>query len=457
MSAQYDPWIDGRAAPKVLAESAQSVAVEPPVQNPDLMKKLPALLRLLGAGALLIAMYSFLVKGWQSGNDVFRYLMMLGHTGALAAIGMASGHYLKESKGARLLLSLALVSVPANFAILGAFIFSQAGGVDVAAYPRYVAWAVDSLNTALLTTGGALLVLVPVTLLGFTVLARSMSKKLSLLFLVSNAALLLPLRDPQLIGLVVLGLTAFVMLWSRKTAAGNVAAKTQEGVIALGLQLLPLGVLMGRSLWLYSQDLFLMTVLAMTVFFTLRQMSLFFEAEGNVRHWLNALSLIPAVAVALLLSNAVVAMDVLPLSLVFPVGVMASAAMVYDISRRSSSAAGFYRRMAMVVMVAGMLGNLAVFADLLAALACVVSGLFLLMQGYKRQQRSLFAAGVINLAGGVLQQFYELVHHFDLGSWASLAVLGIVSIVVASTIESQAGNIKARVSAWKAGYDGWEK
>ena len=29
-------------------------------------------------------MYSFLAKGWQSGNDVFRYSLMLGHSAALA-------------------------------------------------------------------------------------------------------------------------------------------------------------------------------------------------------------------------------------------------------------------------------------------------------------------------------------------------------------------------------------
>ena len=194
----------------------------------DFMKNLPNLLRILGTAALLIAMYSFLVKGWQSGNDVFRYLLMLGHTGVLAAVGIASGHYLKESKGARLLLTLALVSVPANFAILGAFIFSQTAVVDVSHYPHYVAWSVDNLSTAIFTSGGALLALIPITLLGFTVLARSMSKQLSLLFLLSNAVLLLPIRDPHLVGLMVLGLTFISILFSHRASHENIAAKTHE-------------------------------------------------------------------------------------------------------------------------------------------------------------------------------------------------------------------------------------
>ena len=133
--------------------------------------------------------------------------MLLGHTGVLALLGLFSGHWLKESKGARLLLTLALVSVPVNFSVLGAFIFSQSPLLDPSIYPQYVAWSVDSLQTALLTTGGAALLLIPVTLIGFAVLSRSMSKKLTLLFLISNATLLLPVRDPQLVGLMVLVLS----------------------------------------------------------------------------------------------------------------------------------------------------------------------------------------------------------------------------------------------------------
>ncbi len=110
MNAQADGW------------SEQGIVERPYRLASDLAGRLPTLLRILGAGALVVAMYSYLAKGWESGNDIFRYLLMLGHTGVLTAIGLASGHWLKESKGARLLLTLALVSVPANFAILGAFI-----------------------------------------------------------------------------------------------------------------------------------------------------------------------------------------------------------------------------------------------------------------------------------------------------------------------------------------------
>jgi hypothetical protein len=421
------------------------------------IKKLPGLLRIVGAGALVVAMYGFLALGWQSGNDVLRYLMMLGHTGLLSVIGLASGHWLKEGKGARLLLTLALVSVPANFAILGAFVFSQTSAIDVASYPHYVAWAVGSLPAALMTTAGALLVLVPVTLVGFTVLARGMSGTLSLLFLVSNLALLLPLRDPQWIALLVSLLTAGVVWSSRRAAHDRSVARTGEGVTALGLQLLPLGVLLGRTLWLYAFDLFLATVVAGTLFFVLRQISLYLQPGSVPRDLLDSVSLAPAVSVALLLSNALFATGVFPDAWVFPLGSVASALLVYDIARRNVSHAGLYRRMAVLLLLVGMLGNLVLFSDTLAALACVAVGTMLLARGCRARQLSLLGGGLLLSLVGVVHQLIDLIRHFDLASWAGLAILGTLSIVFASVLESQSGRLRFWIEAWRERLSAWEK
>ncbi|HEY9198365.1 MAG TPA: hypothetical protein VIR60_03290 [Gammaproteobacteria bacterium] len=419
------------------------------------MTKLPALLRILGAGALIVAMYGFLVRGWQSGNDVSRYLMLLGHTGLLAAIGLASGHWLKEAKGARLLVTLALVSVPVNFAILGAFIFSQTAGVELAYYPQYVAWSVDSLSTALLTAGGALWVLVPITLLGFTVLVRSLSRPLSGLFLVSNAVLLLPLRDPQAIAVVAGVLAIGVLMFSRKAAEHQTAAKTQEGITALGLQLLPLGVLLGRSLWLYAFDLFLATVLAATVFFTLRQVSLYLQSGSRLRNLLDAASLIPALWLMPLLGRAVFQTGMIPDAWVIPLGTVVSALLVQDIARRSTAYVMQYQRLAMGILLLGLIGNLLLCSETLAALACVGVGIAAMLYGHHLRQLTLFGGGALLVVVGLLHQALDLIRHFDLGSWISLAVIGVVAIVAASILESQSRTLRLRFEAWRGQLKEW--
>ncbi len=428
-----------------------------------LTEKLPILLRILGATALLFAMYSFLVRGWQEGSDMFRYLLLLGHTGILAVIGLASGHYLRESKGARLLLVLALVSVPVNFAILGSFIYSQT--VAIAAthsgnFPDYASWAVDSLNTALLLSAGALAVLTPVVFLGFTVLARQMAVKLSLLFLFSNAVMLLPLRDPQHIGLMVLALTIAVAIATRALADKQVVAKTSEGIIALGLQMLPLSVLVIRNLWLYTPDDFLFAALCACIFLLLRQVSLCLEATTNARVILDRIALIPALLIVLPLSSALTALvdtAFLSASLVLPVSLAVSATMVYDLSRRSQGYAGAFRLIAIWEILLGMTLNLALYDGLPATLSCIIAGAWLLMHGYHARQRSVFLAGAALVLMSMLQQLFELIYRFDLNSWISFAILGIIAIVAGSVLESPGLRITQRLSRWKTGFRRWEQ
>ncbi len=444
MKHQTDPWIEENDQQEVIKNEF------------NLIKQLPTLLRILGAAAVLIAMYSFLMKGWESGNDSFRYLLMLGHTGLLAVIGLGSGHWLKESKGARLLLTLALVSIPANFAILGAFLFSQTMQLDIGLYPQYVAWTVDSMNTALLTTAGALLILIPVTFLGFTVLARRMSKKLSLLFLLSSAALLIPIRDPQIIGLLVLTLATCAIILSRKISFNQTSSKTNEGMLALGLQFLPLAVLVGRSLWLYSADLFLLTIMSATIFFIMRQISLQLIADSKLRIILEGFSIIPAASVTFLFYSVLESIVFIPDEFILPISSLISAAMLYDISIRSTKRPDRYRLIAVIGLLIGMTTSLIIFLNLLAALTCVFVGMVLIVFGYKNQQRNVFTGGILLMTIGIAQQLYELVLHFDLGSWMSLAVLGVIAIVVASTIESQGGKLKLRLNTMRTKFSDWE-
>ena len=422
----------------------------------ELMTKLPGLLRVLGTTALLVAMYSFLVKGWHSGGDVFRYLLMLGHTGAMTAIGLSSGHWLKEGKGARLLLTLALVSVSANFAILGAFIFSQTPAAATVNYPGFVAWSVGSLTTALVVTGFALAVLLPVVFLGFRVLSRSMSSRLAVLFLISNMALLVPLRDPHLIGYMVVGLSLFVLVFSGKAARQNVSAKTREGMMALVLQYLPIAVLLCRSIWLYTPDLFLLTILALTVFFALRQVGMQLEGIPGIRSLVEVLSIVPALGFGAGIAATMMENGIFTTELVLPVSTLAAASLIYEISMRARDGVILYRVLSVVVLCTGMLGNMLALGGVLPAMMSAVTGIAVAVYGYLKQQRIVFSGGMLLMTVGLIYQLYYATQIFHLGSWASLALLGMAAIVVGSTIECHGCRIKLMLTAWKAKYGEWD-
>jgi len=422
----------------------------------ELMKKLPSLLRILGTTALLVAMYSFLVKGWNSGGDVYRYLLMLGHTGAMTAIGLSSGHWLKEGKGARLLLTLALVSVSANFAILGAFIFSQTPAASAVNYPGYVAWSVGSMSTALMVTVGAMVVLLPVVLLGFRVLSRGMAGRLAVLYLVSNAALLVPLRDPHLVGYAVLGLGLFVLVFSGKTAQQNVSAKTHEGMMALVLQYLPIAVLLCRNLWLYAPDLFLLTILALTVFFALRQVGIRLGSFPGIRSFVELVSVLPALGFGAGLGATIAENGFFASELILPVATLAAASLIYEISTRAQQGRVLYRTLSVAVLCAGLLANMLFLGGVLAAMMSAVIGIAVAVHGYMKQQRIVFGGGMVTMCVGLGYQLYYATQIFHLGSWASLAVLGMAAIVVGSTIECHGCRVKLMLTAWKAKYGEWD-
>ncbi len=157
------------------------------------------------------------------------------------------------------------------------------------------------------------------------------------------------------------------------------------------------------------------------------------------------------------LSDALQETGVFPDAWVFPLGTLVSALMLYDISRRNERHAVSYRRIAVLVLLVGMVANLPLFSDLLAASACLVVGALFVVYGYRVQQLSLFAGGLPLFLAGVVHQFIELIRDFELANWASLAVLGAVSIVIASVLESQGGKLRLRLEAWRGRLHAWEK
>jgi hypothetical protein len=48
------------------------------------------------------------------------------------------------------------------------------------------------------------------------------------------------------------------------------------------------------------------------------------------------------------------------------------------------------------------------------------------------------------------------IHMFNLGSWGSLAGLGVAAILVASTLERHGAMIKSKMTTWTQRFKQWE-
>lgn len=419
--------------------------------------KLPRILRGLGAAILIASVSIFLFQGWESGNDTYRYFLLLVHTAGLAIVGFLSGHWMRESKGARLLLALALASIPANFAILGGFVYSQFSMDSFnVVYPMFVAWQADSATAALLTTGISLVVLAPVVWLGFMVLARRSAGQFTLLYLLTNLAILIPLRSADIVGWLALGIAILVMAISARARRKDSTLTTPEGIIARTVQFLPLAVILGRSLWLYSADAFLITIVSLVVFLVLRHVALLMAPQNRSRTFIEAISLLPAIFVGLGMTEIVHDAIWVATEARLPVFSITVAALCLELSTRAANGGAAYRRAAAIVVAFGMLVNLGLFGGVVMAATCLALGLGLMVYGYFVEQRVVFSLGVATLLFGLGFQLTYAIQMFDLGSWGSLAILGISAILVGSAMERYGNQIKLRLSDWGQQFRDWQ-
>ena len=69
---------------------------------------LSSLLRILGSGILVASLSILLFRGWDASTDISRYYTLLAFSGILAVIGFVIGKVVRENKGARTFLALAV-------------------------------------------------------------------------------------------------------------------------------------------------------------------------------------------------------------------------------------------------------------------------------------------------------------------------------------------------------------
>jgi 1,4-dihydroxy-2-naphthoate octaprenyltransferase len=100
--------------------------------------------------------------------------------------------------------------------------------------------------------------------------------------------------------------------------------------------------------------------------------------------------------------------------------------------------------------------NLILFSSVATAAVCLLVGLLVLVYGYVVEQRIVFVLGTITLLAGLVYQMQFAIDMFNLGSWSSLAALGVAAILIGSTIERHGAKIKTRLNGWSQRFKQWE-
>lgn len=405
--------------------------------------------RTFGACAVIVSMSLFMLQGWSEGNDISRYLKLLGQTGLLTAVGLLLSFVIKEYKGARVFFGLSLLSVVANFTILGALTYSitQWDG-QLIDYPSMMKWVVIDPSTFLAVFVGAAMLLGLVSRFSFSIFARHISGTLTLSFLTMCALLLIPVRSSLIVCLLAgLSIWAAIKIVNR-LRANDKLVMTPEAKAAMATLFLPAIIILARAVSLYKIDEVMLTGLSGLAYFALRTLLTQVDARSITTRLLGIVQYI----VSLVLATS--AMSLLPPSLDPFVGVIFAAVLsglVFDQVNQSKDAgcSSWILNVTAFMLVFSYLW-LAVFdshlswklSSLCAAGMTLTLSWLTSTKVHNRQIINL--AGVIGLiASGILlsTRFLELI---NLSNWMLIGLAGVLLIVGASLYERYGLSLSAR-------------
>ncbi|RTZ62187.1 MAG: hypothetical protein DSZ32_00860 [Gammaproteobacteria bacterium] len=408
------------------------------------------LLRMVGAGIVVASMSSFMLQDWGSGNDIQRYFLLLMQSALLAAGGFAMSYVLRENKGARIFFGLSLISITANFTILGALVYSLAQwDAGLTRYPGFAHWVATSPQSLMLTLGAALAVMLPLLRFGFMVMARPAAGRLTLLYLLMNSLLLLPVRGSVAVSLLVIcALLALTALAPRVLGAGE-HLSTPGGRFAQALLYAPLLVLIGRSALLYAPDAFLYLAVSSAVFLGLRAFSQQHREDKSWNMLADSLAYIAVFYVASSLET--IAGPLIGSRFALSVFAITIAALTLDLTHRGDNAT-LNRIMTLftgaVVALSFVLSDLG-HAPFAAALMSMAAGAGLIGYGWMKKEKALMVFGLAPMGVASYDTVSKLWHFLFSNNWISLAVVGITAIIIASVLERHGAVLKLKLEQWR--------
>ena len=417
--------------------------------------KLSRILRSIGGLVLITSACAFLLQEWVGLDSVIRYYSFLGFTLVLAGAGVFCGVKMREAKGARTFMSISALFLPAHFAQLGALVYSlfldnhQALFSSQSSYVRNLAiYQAPSVWLTAVTIIIAAACLIPIAFSGFSALARSHAKLLTILYTGANALLLVPTRNSIAVTLLSLGAITLLAAVDRISFSSDSAMKTKEGAIVRFMLFAPVAIMLLRSLVLYSS-----AILVLSAFSALAAAFLFivipsFFNEREPKEFFQGLSTVPAGLFWLLFIKGVYYPESRNLffgpayaDLFLPLAYLPLSALLTAMSFSSAGSGNRYRKLAGTVAILSMLLQLFTVPAIVSSILCIIVSIAIIAAAFAMEEKTLLTLGSIGLGSGLLYQLRYAADLFTLSPWLSLAVMGTLTIFAASYIERNHGRL----------------
>ncbi len=403
------------------------------------IQKLGEALRWLGAIILFAAAVTFMFEGWQTFSSGGRYLVFLAYLAFVAGLGVFLGWRAKEEKGARTALGIAVACVPVQFSQLGALVHSLVAQ-PAKDLPSLMVYQATSWMQVLVFGVATVAILTPIAIMGFSALIRAKAGPITLTYLLSCLVLLVPSRDALTTGMLLVALTIF-LLWMDATHLGwGAHATTPEGIMARLFLVIPLGILVVRSLFYPAEALFAgATLIAMGVAsFEILPRVVREQLVHAIQGWSTL-----AIAAGWLVAVHDLAPQVRAQGAL--VTLLPIAGILLLCSLRAAGHRRVYRQAAAWVGLAAVTINLVLSPSVVASFLCVAVSALTVALGYAFQERAIFLAGGAGLIFGLGYHLRLAITLYHASPWAFLAVTGVVMLAVSSYVEKHSTMLLARM------------
>ena len=416
------------------------------------IEQLSRILRVIGALALIASASTYLFQQWGD-SGIQRYLILLAQTLVISGAGFFCGLGIKESKGARTLLGLTLAVMPIHFAVLGGLIYSQFALDPIPdGIPVFATWVASSPTAALLTATGAVVLLTGLAYISYLALARNHARLLTVGFMAVNATILIPYRNPDIIAALIAVHAILLVLFELKIGTRATALQTLEGRVVRILNVAPMAILIGRAFQLYEITPWFLGAAAFAT-----SLWLFALPPGKnpeTKQTVQGFSVVPA---ALAWQMCFYALDPdPPLKYLGPIFVLPFCGLLMFMSLRVLGSGNYYRRAAAGLAIFTVTVNLMIFPGLGTALICLAVSMASVIYGFLNERRLIFLGGLFGVAVALIHHLRQALDIWSLGSWSSLAVIGILIVLAASLLERNhqaliqwTVKIRQQVASWE--------
>ena len=395
--------------------------------------------------AVAVAMGLFFLEGVKVVNDLQRFLTMLGLTAALTGAGLVMSLVLKEQRGSRVFISLGLLSVPVNFTVFGALVYSvmPLDGMAIN-YPQFAHWQVASMADITMAIVSGLAVLLPVVWMGYSVLARSARNWLSITLFLCGLVLVVPVRAEFWASILALSATAIAWWLCQRFSKDSVVVKTTEGRFAIALLFIAPIVVVVRSLFLYEVSGVLVLTLGAGLYLTMRQLMTAHASEGFYAGFITFIAASAALVIAV--SGAEVISHYWSMDWAVITGSVSLLLVTLDLGNVSPIKT-VANRLGVVLIVVASIALVAVSLSSPSSLITLSSAVVLaalIAYGYLFRFNIVAVFGCLGIAAIVIMNAEELWYSVAQTGWWGIAAGGATAIVAGSMLDRAGTVIEAK-------------